>query len=205
MISNVTGLLEKYIKGKDLDRYKILEEIYCSNAIVSFELKAENINFPSEIHGNFEIAKVLSADFNKKYDLVKTYYLSSHFPEADNLSISGQNWLVIMREIANCNIRIGTGYYNWAFESQNQSEIKIKHHKIFIHSMAQFPDKAIDLLHELQRKFEYPWVERENAIRVLEQYSELNHITNYLTPHKGVFFSMPLDGTKKSTLRGVLN
>jgi hypothetical protein len=180
MNSEITGLLEKYIKGKDLDKYKVLEEIYCSNAVVSFEIKAENINFPSEIHGNYEIAKVLSADFNKKYDLVKTYYLSSHFPDVDNLSISGQNWLVIMREIANGKIRVGTGYYNWEFESNNQSEIKIKHHKIFIHSMHEFPGETIDLLYELQRKLKYPWVEKENAIRVLARHSKLIDIINYL-------------------------
>ena len=180
MKNNAQELLEKYIVGKDLDRHKILEEIYCLNAIVSIEIEADNINFPSEIHGNVEIAKIISADFNRKYDLVKTYYLSNDFPEIKNLIILKQNWLVIMKEKANGNIRVGTGYYNWEFENQNQSELKIKKHKIFIYSMLDLPSESIVLLHDLQNTINYPWEEKEKVVQVLQPFEDLKPIYNYL-------------------------
>lgn len=182
MNDNITKLLEKYIEGKDLDRYKILEDIYCPDAIVSFEIKPDTITFPSEIHGNIEIAKILSADFNQKYDLVKTYYLTDKAVEIGDLQIREQNWLVIMRERASGNIRIGSGYYNWTFDTQNNSELKIKKHKIFIHSMLELPNEAITLLHNLQGKLDYPWVERGKVVTWLHPFSDLSGIYNYLAP-----------------------
>ena len=180
MIDKVYGLLEKYIEGKDLDRYKILEEIYSPTAIVSFIINADNVEFPNEIHGNLEIVKILSADFNKKYDLVKTYYLSKHFHEIDSLQIKNQNWLVVMKERSSGNIRVGTGYYNWDFEKLNTSELKIRNHKIFIHSMLELPSESIDLLYDLQKTFRYPWANKENVVQVLQQYEELTTVSNYL-------------------------
>ena len=180
IIEKISDLLEKYIQGKDLDKYQILEEIYCSTAIVSFEIKAGNIKFPDEVHGNIEIAKVLSADFNKTYDLVKTYYLSSYFPDIDKLVISEQNWLVIMRDRANGNIQVGTGYYNWEFENQNDADLKIKSHKIFIYAMLELPSEALYLLKKVQENLKYPWVEKKKVTEVLKQYEELSIITNYL-------------------------
>ncbi len=178
--NKITKLLEKYVEGKDLDRYQILEDIYCQTATVSFEIVSDNINFPNEIYGNVEIAKILSADFNKKYDLVRTYYLSNSFPNICNLLISQQNWLVIMRDRTSGSIRIGTGYYNWEFENKKESELKIKHHKIFIYAMLELPSDSLDLLHELQQKFTYPWIEKEVVVQSLEPFEDLKIINNYL-------------------------
>ena len=179
-MNNISNLLEKYIEGKDLDRHSLLEEIYCPNAVVSFKIEADNINFPSEIRGNVEIAKVLSADFNKKYDLVKTYYLSNDFSKSETLVIREQNWLVIMKERSNGNIRIGTGYYNWEFEGHNQSELKIKRHKIFIYAMLDLPKESIILLHNLQKSIKYPWVGKAEVIQALFPFEKLKPICDYL-------------------------
>lgn len=178
--NKITELLAKYVEGKDLDRHKILEEIYCQTATVSFEIIADNINFPREIYGNIEIAKILSSEFNKKYDFIRTYYLSSHFPDIDSLLISQQNWLVIMRDKTSGNIRVGTGYYNWEFESKKKTEYKIKHHKIFIYTMLELPSESLGLLHDLQRKFTYPWIEKEIVVQSLEPFDDFKIITNYL-------------------------
>lgn len=180
MKNKAVKLLEKYVEGKDLDRYKILESIYRSNAVVSFEIEADNIIFPKEIRGNGEIAKVLSADFNGKYDLVKTYYLTSDFPELENLQIFNQNWLVMMREKSSGCVMVGTGYYNWEFVIHNLSELKIIKHKIFIYSMLELPNGSIDLLHELQNTFNYPWEEKKKVVQVLQPFDELNQVRNYL-------------------------
>ena len=98
MFKSAVEILEKYIVGKDQDQFQILEKIYLENAKVSFEINSETISFPQETHGNKDIAQVLSAEFNKNYDNVKTYYLSYEFPEIEEQVISNQSWLVIMRD-----------------------------------------------------------------------------------------------------------
>ncbi len=55
-----------------------------------------------------------------------------------------------MRERSSGNIRIDTGIDTWEFENQNNNEIKIRHQKIFISSMLEFPSEALDLLYDFQ-------------------------------------------------------
>jgi hypothetical protein len=76
MYKNAEYLLEKYVEGKDHDKFKILEEIYIPNAKVTFEIESDTISFPTEILGNKNIAQVLSAEFNRKYDHVQTLPIS---------------------------------------------------------------------------------------------------------------------------------
>ncbi|MBT8362803.1 MAG: hypothetical protein KJO32_17780, partial [Deltaproteobacteria bacterium] len=92
-------LLEQYIIGKDQNKYQILETIYEESAEVECEINSTRITFPSNIVGNRDIAKILSADFNKKYEKIKTYYLSKNI--FDNFNILEQPWLVVMKEIGN--------------------------------------------------------------------------------------------------------
>lgn len=40
MRDSTGGFLEKYIEGKDRDKYLLLEEIHSPNAVVSFEIKS---------------------------------------------------------------------------------------------------------------------------------------------------------------------
>lgn len=170
-------ILNSYIEGKDRDKYKILESIYAENATVEFEINSKNIRFPSEISGNRAIAKTLSADFNKTYENVKTYYLS--FPEPGQMHITGQKWLVIMQEIQTGHTRVGAGYYNWTL-SHGRHELKIQAHKIYIHDMIVLADPHAGLLNALQEILPYPWAGKEAAIPAITEFPELRQITAYL-------------------------
>ena len=86
MYKNAEYLLEKYVEEKDQDKFKILEKIYVPNAKVTFEIDTDTISFPTEILGNKNIAQVLSAEFNRKYDHVQTYYLSRSFPQINDFT-----------------------------------------------------------------------------------------------------------------------
>ena len=172
-------VLEKYIAGKDLDQHEILENIYIEDAKVSFEIKSKSISFPDEIIGNKKIAQVLSAEFNKKYDFAKTYYLSRNFPQIDELTISNQSWLVVMRDKVSNHVRVGAGHYDWVFEKLNNSQLKIKKHNIFIGVMLEL-QVPLEFLNELQNKLEYPWVEEEQVAQVLSNYDILREIKEYL-------------------------
>ena len=178
--SEAEDILEKYILGKDKDRFDILETIYESGAKVTFEINSAAISFPSEIVGNKEIAKVLSSDFNKKFDHVKTYCLSREFPFVAEGTILKQKWLVLMREKASNRICVGCGFYGWHFTTKPNSPDQIKHHHISIHDMLNLSDWSLSSLLDLQMRFSYPWLEQDNAIEVLEGYRELKTITDYL-------------------------
>lgn len=180
LINAAEEVLEKYIVGKDQNQFEILEEIYKSNARVTFEIRSNSISFPPEICGNKEIAQILSAEFNKKYDNVNTYYLSRVFPRIEDLIISKQRWLVLMREKGNNHIRVGAGFYDWEFDNKSNGELKIKHHNIFIGVMLSQPDLPLTFLLEIQKRLSYPWVEEGTAIDVIKEYKELKEVVNYL-------------------------
>jgi hypothetical protein len=173
-------ILEKYVLGKDKDRFEILEEIYVTGAKVTFEINSETISFPREIAGNKEIAKVLSSDFNKNFDHVKTYCLSREFPLIAGGTILKQKWLVLMREKASRRVRIGSGFYDWHFTTKSDSQNRIEHHHIFIHEMLDLADWSLNSLLDLQKRFSYPWLEQDRAINVLESYRELKAVIGFL-------------------------
>jgi len=156
MYKNAEYLLEKYVEEKDQDKFKILEKIYVPNAKVTFEIDTDTISFPTEILGNKNIAQVLSAEFNRKYDHVQTYYLSRSFPQINDFTISNQGWLVIMREKEDNSIRVGTGLYDWIFEKQVDGNLKISQHNISIGVMLCLPGLPFSFLNELQSKLPYP-------------------------------------------------
>ena len=170
-------LLEQYIFGKDQDKSHILETIYEKNAEVEFQINAPNITFPNKIAGHRTIAKILSYDFNRKYEKVKTYYLSKNIK--DRLKILKQPWLVVMKDIGNDLTRIGSGHYNWEFK-ENNNELKIHKHKIYIHVMLEIHDPDSAQLQDIQTKLEYPWIETHVALDILKSYKNLTEITKYL-------------------------
>jgi len=180
MHKNAENLLEKYVEGKDQDKFKILEEIYIPNAKVNFEIEPDTISFPTEILGNKNIAQVLSAEFNRKYDHVQTYYLSRSFPHIKDFTILNQGWLVIMREKEDHRIRVGAGLYGWIFEKQVDGNLKIAQHNISIGVMLCLPGLPLSYLDELQSSLLYPWVDKKKVIDVFCGYSELQEIVDYL-------------------------
>lgn len=177
MQRNTFEVLESYIKGKDQDEYLILEEIYADDAVVEFEISSDSISFPEIINGNKEIARVLSKDFNKNYNHVKTYYLSK--PPSGKVNIYLQNWLVVMRDVLTEKTRVGTGHYDWEFTTKN-GELKIQRHKIYIHEMVYVEDVQMIELTRIQGKLFYPWVERQEICAAFKNNVNLEQIIQYL-------------------------
>lgn len=180
MNDTVASLLEAYVAGKDQGRPELLEEIYTGDARVTFAIETASISFPDEIVGNREIARVLSTDFNRKYDQVRTYYLSKGISEPGELSIARQGWLVLMREKENNAIRVGTGHYNWQIESRSPATVQIAHHHICIYDMLCLHNQSPDILSELQEQFTYPWLPGGRALEVLGGYPQMDAIAEPL-------------------------
>ncbi len=166
-------ILELYVKGKDQNEYGQLETIYSKTAEVIFEIHSSKISFPSIITGNQEIARILSRDFNLRYDSIKTYYLSK--PPVDQLYIKNQTWLVVMRDKDTDKTRVGTGYYDWELQKENGT-LKIIKHKIVINVMLEIEDHSKLELNTIQNSLEYPWVQKTQVLSVLSQNSKLKEI-----------------------------
>ena len=170
-------ILEQYVEGKDQDKHQILESIYADDALVHFELRTRQIDFPAEISGRFEIARVLATDFNKKFTNVKTYYLSK--PDVAQMSIKGQKWLVVMQDIQRDITRIGTGCYDWELE-HSQDNLKIRSHRIYIHEMLELADPGSLVLIIMQSNLCYPFVEKDSTLKLIARFPELEGIREYL-------------------------
>lgn len=179
-ITTIKEVLEKYIKGKDTDQFKLLESIYSENSEVTFEIKPNSITFPSVISGNKEIAQILSSEFNKKYCNVKTYYLSENFPDIENLKIDKQKWLVLMSEKNSGVLYAGAGSYNWEFEYGKEQVLKIKHHHIFIEAMIKLKNLPLQFIIDLQNSIPYPWASENDVKELMQKYDDLLAITQYL-------------------------
>ena len=180
----IQDILGKYIIGKDKNQFQLLEKIYSENAKVTFEIKPNSITFPSVLHGNKEIAQVLSKEFNEKFSTVKTYYLSENIPDSENTRIDRQNWLVLMSEKASDTLYIGTGYYNWAFEYNKGEILQIKHHHIFIAAMIKLTSFPLQFIIDLQNSIPYPWASQDNVKELMQKYDDLVEIIHYLDTHQ---------------------
>ncbi len=174
------GILEKYIDGKDKNKPYILNDLYASNAAVTFGGTSQNTNFPKEIIGNIRIAELLSGDFNKTFHQVRTYYLSREFPHLEEKQIKDQTWIVLMRHRESGAVQAGTGYYNWTFGKTGQPGFRINQHHIQINHMLAFEEPDSAWLGSLQENLSYPWLDINEAIRVMEDKNELNTIVEYL-------------------------
>lgn len=177
-------ILEKYILGKDTNRPTILEEIYSSDATVHFTIVPSTISFPAFIIGNREIAKVLSADFNERYDNVKTYYLSPPDLVAEDHAIYHQGWLVMMREKETGILKFGSGYYSWFFKQAPSGMWQINKHEITIGVMLDLPGSSLTFLQDSVEQLSYPWASREKAVEIFQKNTELQNLTTYLKEGK---------------------
>ncbi len=177
MISTAKQILEQYVLGKDKDLYQILETIFAESAEVEFEIRSEKISFPETITGNQDIASILSKDFNKKYESVKTYYLTD--VEQHSQKIDNQIWLVVMKEIGREVTRVGTGYYNWEFHKTERG-LKVSKLKIYIHEMLELVDFKSTILSEIQSKIAYPWPDIISVRQALIPFRDLSVVSEYI-------------------------
>ena len=185
MLKITADALEDYIKGKDLNKPEILEKIYSEKSKVIFDIKPSTISFPSEISGNIEIAKVLSKDFNKRYEKVRTYYLENDSEEITSRCILKQRWLVVMIERETREVKIGTGFYDWYFEFPPSGNCEIEKHKITIGVMQSLSGENLSVLEDLYNSIPYPWVDRQCLVNTLEKHDILREVIDYLTPVNG--------------------
>jgi hypothetical protein len=150
-------LLERYVEAKDLVRPQLMQEIYAPEAILTFSIATDSIDFQRRVAGIEEITKTLIVDFAAKYRRCKTFYVCESPPgEADKTVILP--WLVLMRESALARLRIGKGYYEWTFERRSDRETQVVAMHIYIAAMDAIDDADGHLLTAAQSALTYPWL-----------------------------------------------
>jgi hypothetical protein len=180
-------LLERYVEAKDLVRPRLLREIYAPDAVLTFSIATDSIDFPRRVAGIDQITKTLIVDFAAKYSRCKTFYVCQSPPgEADRTVILP--WLVVMREGALARLRIGKGYYEWTFEQRSDGEIQVVAMHIHIAAMDAIDDADGRLLSAAQSALTYPWLPPTLMRSKLRGLAEADHAFAFLSA-----FAVPVD------------
>jgi hypothetical protein len=67
-------------------------------------------------------------------------------------------WLVVMREQGVGLLRMGQGFYRWAFERDGDGVLRVATMHIHIHRMDRIQDPGAELLAAVQHGLTYPWL-----------------------------------------------
>src|SRR5215468_4941281 len=113
-------LLERYVEAKDLTQPRLMQDIYAAAAILTFSIATDSIDFPRRVAGIEAITRTLVVDFAARFSRCKTFYVCESPPtETDNPVVLP--WLVLMREGALEQLRIGKGYYRWTLQKRGDN------------------------------------------------------------------------------------
>jgi len=150
-------LLERYVEAKDLTRPQLMPDIYASDAILTFSIATDSIDFPRRVAGRDAITRTLVVDFAARFSRCKTFYVCESPPQ-ETANPVVLPWLVLMREGALDQLRIGKGYYRWTFETRGGDAIQVTAMHIHIAAMEAIADADGRLLAAAQAPLTYPWL-----------------------------------------------
>lgn len=147
-------LLEKYVQAKDNNRPELIHEAFATDAVLTFSIQTDTINFPPRSEGATDIAKTLVSDFAQTFDRCRTYYVSDKLAfENNTITIP---WFVAMREAATRTMRAGKGFYRWGFCTARDDSWRIATLHIHIERMDSIPDAGAVSLQSLHTAMSYP-------------------------------------------------
>ena len=151
------ALLERYVEAKDLTRPQLMRDIYAADAVLTYSIATDTIEFPAEVRGVEGITQTLVVDFASKFDRCRTYYLCDAPPERSACVVQ-LPWLVVMREPALSRLRMGKGFYRWTFQPDPTDGMCVTAMHIHIERMDPIADPGAQLLERVQTPLPYPWL-----------------------------------------------
>ncbi|MEO8004981.1 MAG: hypothetical protein ABI771_08755 [Betaproteobacteria bacterium] len=149
-------LLEAYLQAKDLDQPSVIPDCYAPEAVLTFSIATDQISFPTRVRGAYAIAQTLVGDFRRRFDCCKTYYVCDSLAGV-GVDIDFLPWLVVMRERSTSALRLGKGYYRWAFE-RGESRMWVAAMHIHIERMDIIEDGNGEKREQLHAALPYPWL-----------------------------------------------
>jgi hypothetical protein len=156
-VDTPAALLERYVQAKDLTRPHLMREIYTRDAVLTYAIDTDAIDFPAEVRGVEGITKTLVVDFAHRFDRCRTYYLCDA-PPAQGASVAEVPWLVVMREPGLSRLRVGRGFYRWTFQPGAADGLRVAAMHIHIVRMDPIDDPRARLLERIQAPLPYPWL-----------------------------------------------
>ena len=157
--ATVRGLLECYLRAKDLNQAALIADCFAANAELSFSLANDDIDFPPRVTGVAAIAHTLVEAFGERFEQCRTYYVCTT-PPVDEHGVSSMPWLVVMRQKDSGALRIGHGTYRWQFaiDGENDDVARVAALHIHIARMDTIDDPQSLKLDRLHAAFGYPWL-----------------------------------------------
>ncbi|WP_321781627.1 hypothetical protein [Burkholderia pyrrocinia] len=153
------SLLEKYVQAKDNNRPELIDEAFATDAVLTFSIQTDTINFPQRSEGTADIARTLVSDFAKTFSRCRTYYVSDKLAFENNaMNTMTIPWFVAMRESATDTMRAGKGFYRWGFCTARDESWRIAMLHIHIERMDSIPDAEAISLQSLHAALDYPWL-----------------------------------------------
>jgi hypothetical protein len=177
-LNTTKDLLEAYLRAKDLNQPSVIPDCYSPEAVLTFSIATDQISFPTRVRGAYAIAQTLVGDFGRRFDCCKTYYVCDALPSV-GVDIDFLPWLVIMRERSTTALRLGKGYYRWAFE-RSESRMWVSAMHIHIERMDIIEDPAGEKREQLQTALPYPWLQPAVLAGTFERLGEQNPGLSFL-------------------------
>jgi hypothetical protein len=151
------ALLERYVEAKDFTRPQLMRDIYAADALLTYSIATDAIEFPAKVRGVEGITSTLVVDFALRFDRCRTYYLCDA-PPARSAAVAQVPWLVVMREPAWSRLRMGKGFYRWTFQAGAGDGVRVAGMHIHIERMDPIEDPGARLLERIQAPLPYPWL-----------------------------------------------
>ena len=176
-------LLERYVEAKDGNRPQLMPAIYQRDAVLTYAIATDEISFPSEVRGIEGITQTLVADFGRRFDCCKTYYICAT-PPAGAADIPYLPWLVVMREIEARTLRVGKGHYCWRFARNDAGRLGVAAMHIHIDRMQAIPDADGVLREAIQGDMSYPWLTPAALQRRMDELAVASAALAFLRPFR---------------------
>lgn len=173
--------VETYIRAKDSNRPWLMGNAFSAKATLEMIVNTETIAFPPISHGIHAISDVLVRRFAQTYENVHTFCLASP-PRPEQVQFACP-WLVGMSEKDGGAVRIGSGRYNWLFQSQDPG--LVERLSITVDTMETLAPDCLTLVMDWLSRLPYPWcpasVALERAPLVKSLHSIREHLRGVLT------------------------
>ena len=150
-------LLERYVEAKDFTRPALMPEIYWPDAVLTYTIATDTIDFPARTEGIEAITRTLITDFALRFRDCRTYYVCDG-PPGDTQAMAVLPWLVVMQEVGVGQLRIGRGLYRWTFASDAAASKRVSAMHIHIDRMDRVADADGAIREAVQSVLPYPWL-----------------------------------------------
>ncbi|RFP09295.1 hypothetical protein D0T25_23430 [Duganella sp. BJB488] len=151
--------IHSYLLAKDGNRPHLMAQAFSEDAMLSMQVHTDSIAFPPLARGRDAIADVLVRRFGKSYENVYTFCLGP--PPEQTASAFSCEWLVVMTDKCNGNVRVGCGRYDWHFDDTTGLAERLA---ISVEVMQILPPAAVEPVMKWVASLPYPWCVTEAVI-----------------------------------------